>query len=141
MWLPLQSFGRVGLFLTLGVVGPWLMARLWARQRGSSYRPTLQSVFSRGELGLVSLGVATAVIWDVGAAPFSTALIYAVSFVVAAVGVAAAVAWVVIHCRAVGLGANDDAPRTFRESRNLAFLVFSVALVTEILLEHARGLR
>jgi hypothetical protein len=141
MWLPLQSFGRVGLFLTLGVLAPWIMAQLWARQRGASYRPTLQSVFNRGELGLVSLGVATAVIWDVGAAPFSAPLIYAMCFVVAAVGISAAVAWVVIHCRAVGLGANDDAPRTFRESRNLAFLAFSVALVTEILLEHARWVR
>jgi hypothetical protein len=60
---------------------------------------------------------------------------------VAAVGVAAASAWVITYCRAAGLGIRDDSPRTFRESRSLAFLTFSVALVTEILLAHAKVVR
>jgi hypothetical protein len=138
MWFPFLALGRVGLFLVLGIIGPWALARLWLARRGSSHRVTFTNLFGRGELGLVSLGLAAAVIWDVSEAPFPNPLIYAISFVVAAVGVAAASSWIITYCRAAGLGAHDDSARTFRESRSMAFLTFSVALVIEVLLEHAK---
>jgi hypothetical protein len=122
------------LYLGLGVLAPWLMTRAWAHQHQSSVKPRLKQLFQHGELGLVSLLLAISVIWDLQKSQFMPYTIALGSVFLAATGVMAGNVWIESYCRR-STGSPFHPERAWRDSSSLALLVFSLAIVTEILLD------
>ena len=124
----------MSLYLILGLYVPWFMARVWAHQHGSAVRPRLRQLFQEGELGLASLVLAASVIWDLKKSQYAPHTVALGSILLAFPAVMAAWVWIESYCRrSAGTPGNPD--RAWRDSRNLAFLVFSIAAVAEILLD------
>jgi hypothetical protein len=96
-------------------------------------QPRLRQLFQNGELGLVSLMLAISVIWDLQKSQFTSQTIALGSVFLAMSGIIAAV-WIESYCRR-STGTKFTPERAWRDSRNLALLVFSLAMVTEILLD------
>ena len=102
-----------------------------AQQR---FAAALRQVFQHGELGLVGLMLAISVIWDLQKSRFTSYTIALGSVFLAMSGIMAGAVWVEAYCRRC-TGIRFTSERAWRDSRNLALLVFSLALVTEILLD------
>src|SRR5881397_913912 len=110
-WMSVKWLLWISLYLVLGVFVPWATALAWAHQHGSDLRPRPRQLFQRGELGLVGLVL-----------------------VISVIGTMAGTVWIETYCRqSTGMASNDE--RAWRDSRNLALLVFSVVVVVEILLD------
>jgi hypothetical protein len=124
----------IGLYLVMGVLVPWATALSWAHQHGSVVRPRPRQLFQRGELGLVGLVVVISVIWNLLQSQFMQQTIALAAVLLAMMGTMAGDVWIETYCRQA-TGTACDSRRTWRDSRNLAFLVFSVAVVVEILLD------
>jgi hypothetical protein len=97
-------------------------------------QPRLRQLFQNGELGLVSLMLAISVIWDLQKSQFTSQTIALGSVFLAMSGIMAAAVWIESYCRR-STGTKFTPERAWRDSRNLALLVFSLAMVTEILLD------
>jgi hypothetical protein len=124
----------VGLYIVMGVLVPWATALSWAHQHGSELRPRVRQLFQRGELGLVGLVVVISVIWNLLQSQFMQQTIALAAVLLAVIGTMAGDVWIETYCRqSTGTACNSG--RTWRDSRNLMFLVFSMALVVEILLD------
>jgi hypothetical protein len=124
----------IGLYLVMGVLVPWATALSWAHQHGTEVRPRPRQLFQRGELGLVGLVVVISVIWNLLQSQFMPQTIAVAGVLLAVIGTMAGDVWIEDYCRqSTGTACNPE--RTWRDSRNLAFLVFSMALVIEILLD------
>lgn len=124
----------ISLYAGLGIVLPWCMTRAWANQHKSDLRPRVRQVFQYGELGLVGLMMAISVIWDLQKSGYTSYTIALGSVFLAMSGIMAGAVWVEAYCRR-NTGIRFTSDRAWRDSRNLALLVFSLALVTEILLD------
>ena len=124
----------IGLYLVMGVLVPWATALSWAHQHGTEVRPRPRQLFQRGELGLVGLVVVISVIWNLLQSQFMPQTIAVAAVLLALVGTMAGDVWIEDYCRQ-STGAASNPERTWRDSRNLAFLVFSMAIVVEILLD------
>ena len=124
----------IALYLILGIFLPWAMTRAWAHQHRSTVQPRLGQLFQNGELGLVSLMLAISVIWDLQKSLYSSYTIALGSVFLAMTGIMAGSVWVECYCRR-STGTRFSPERSWRDSRNLGLLVFSLALVTEILLD------
>jgi hypothetical protein len=124
----------VGLYEVLGIFVPWIMTRTWAHQQGIDLRPNPKQLFRDGTLGLVSLIVAISVIWDLQKSQYMPPAIALGSVVLAVLGIMAASVWIEAYCRQT-TRTRYSPQRAWRDSRSLAFVVFSVATVTEILLD------
>ncbi len=114
--------GRVGCRLSgsCGSVYTWSWAS-WCHGR-------------RPELGLVGLVVVISVIWNLLQSQFMPQTIAVAAVLLAVIGTMAGDVWIEDYCRqSTGTACNPE--RTWRDSRNLAFLVFSMALVVEVLLD------
>ena len=122
------------LYLCLGLLVPWVMTRAWAHQHHSAVQPRLRQLFQNGELGLVGLMLAISVIWDLQKSQFTSQTIALGSVFLAMSGIMAAAVWIESYCRR-STGTKFTPERAWRDSRNLALLVFSLAMVTEILLD------
>ena len=124
----------IGLYLVMGVFVPWATALSWAHQHGSELRPRPRQLFQRGELGLIGLVVVISVIWNLLQSQFMQQTIAVATVLLALIGTMAGDVWIEAYCRqSTGTACNHE--RTWRDSRNLAFLVFSMAVVVEILLD------
>lgn len=124
----------IGLYVVLGVLVPWATALSWAHQHGSEMRPRVRQLFQRGELGLVGLVVVISVIWNLLQSQFMQQTIALAAVLLAVIGTMAGDVWIESYCRqSTGTAWNSE--RTWRDSRNLAFLVFTMASVVEILLD------
>jgi hypothetical protein len=124
----------IGLYLVMGVLVPWAAALSWAHQHGTEVRPRPRQLFQRGELGLVGLVVVISVIWNLLQSQFMPQTIAVATVLLAVIGTMAGDVWIEDYCRqSTGTACNPE--RTWRDSRNLAFLVFSMALVVEVLLD------
>jgi hypothetical protein len=110
------------------------MTRTWANQHENTMRPRLRQVFQHGELGLVSLMLAISVVWDLEKSQYASYTIALGSVFLAMTGMMAGSVWVEAYCRRSS-GTHFTSERAWRDSRNLAVLVFSLSLVTEILLD------
>ena len=97
-------------------------------------RPRLKQIFQHGELGLVSSMLAISVIWDLQKSLYTSYTIALGSVFLALTGIMAGSVWVEAYCRR-STGTRFTSERAWRDSRNLTLLVFSLALVTEILLD------
>ena|ERR1700758_594799 len=133
-WTSAKWLGWIGLYLILGVLVPWIMTRTWAHHHGKKLRPTPSKLFEHGELGLVSLVLGISVIWDLQNSFYSPQTIALGSIFLAMSGIMAAAVWIESHCRQ-STATDNDPKRAWRDSRSLAFMVFSMAAVTEILLD------
>lgn len=140
-WIAAQWLWWMALYLILGVFVPWAMTRTWAHQHKHKVQCSPQKLFQRGELGIFGLVLAISVIWDLQRSQYPSLTIAIGSIILAASGMMAAAVWVESYCRET-TGTETDPKRIWRDSRALAFLVFSVAAVTEILLGRlARAVR
>ncbi len=133
-WTSAKWLLWIGLYVGLGILLPRVMTRAWAQQHNSTVRPGLRQVFEHGELGLVSLMLAISVIWDLQKSQYTSYTIALGSVFLALTGIMAGAVWVEAYCRR-STGIRFTSERAWRDSRNLALLVFSLALVTEILLD------
>jgi hypothetical protein len=85
-------------------------------------------------LGLPSLVLACSVIWNLLQSQFMPHTVALGSVIMGLSGIMAVSVWVETCCRQSSAG--DQRPeRAWRDSRNLALLVFSMAAVLEILLD------
>lgn len=133
-WMSLKWLLWISLYLILGVFVPWATSLAWAHQHGSALRPRPAQLFQRGELGLVGLVLGISVIWDLLQSQYMLHTRALGSVLLAVSGTMAGAVWIETYWRhATGMRWNPE--RAWRDSRNLAFLVFSVAAVIEILLD------
>lgn len=133
-WMSLKWLEWIALYLVLGVFVPWATSLAWAHQHGSSLRPRLPELFKRGEFGLVGLILAISVVWNLLQSSYTPQTRALGAALLAVVGTMSGTVWIETYCRqATGTICLDE--RTWRDSRNLALLVFSIAVVVEILLD------
>ena len=133
-WMSVKWLLWISLYLVLGVFVPWATALAWAHQHGSDLRPRPRQLFQRGELGLVGLVLVISVIWDLLQSQYMPQTRALGAVLLAVIGTMAGAVWIETSCRqSTGMASNPE--RAWRDSRNLAFLVFSVAVVVEILLD------
>jgi hypothetical protein len=124
----------MGLYLIPVVLFPWAISRAWVRQHGRPLPIGLKHLFGRGELGLLSLILASSVIWNLQQSQFMPHTIALGSILMALTGIMAASVWVEAYCRQQS-GVAWHPARAWRDSRNLALLVFSMSAVMEVLLD------
>lgn len=133
-WMSVKWLLWISLYLVLGVFVPWATALAWAHQHGSDLRPRPRQLFQRGELGLVGLVLVISVIWNLLQSQYMPQTRALGSVLLAVIGTMAGTVWIETYCRqSTGMASNDE--RAWRDSRNLALLVFSVVVVVEILLD------
>jgi hypothetical protein len=133
-WMAAKWLLWIVLYLTLGIGVPWAMTRAWAQQHQSTIQPGLKQLFQHGELGLVGLMLAISVIWDLQKSHYTPYTIALGSVFVATPGIMSGVVWVESYCRRA-TDTRFTVERAWRDSRNLSFLVFSLAFVAEVLLD------
>ena len=78
--------------------------------------------------------LAISVIWDLQRSQYTSYTIALGSVFLAMTGIMAGAVWIESYCRRF-TGIRFTSERAWRDSRNLALLVFSLAIVTEILLD------
>lgn len=122
------------LYGMMGIMVPWALVKAWIHQHGTGWKPGIREIFKQGELGLVGLILAASVIWDLQKSSFTFATVAVGSILLALSGIMAANVWVETYCRNATTTRHDPA-RSWRDSRNLALLVFSIAMVAETLLD------
>jgi hypothetical protein len=124
----------ISLYLILCVFVPWATSLAWAHQHGRDLRLRPKQLFERGELGLVGLVLGISVIWDLLQSQYMPQTRALGAVLLAVSGIMAWAVWIETYCRnSTGMRCNPE--RAWRDSRNLAFLVFSMAAVIEILLD------
>src|ERR1700686_3618134 len=133
-WISLKWLCWISLFMVLGVFVPWATSLACAPQHGINFRPRIRQLFQRGELGLVGLVLAISVIWNFLQSAYMPQTIAVGSVLLAVVGTMTGAVWIETYCRqTTGAVCRDE--RTWRDSRNLAFLVLTMAVVIEILMD------
>lgn len=133
-WGQLKWLLWISLYVTLGVFVPSFMTRAWAHRRRRSVSPHPKRLFQHGELGLASLWLAISVIWNLQASQLLPHTVALGSILLAFSGIMASAVWIESYCRQA-TGEGNDCTRAWRDSRNMTFLVLSMAAVTEILLD------
>jgi hypothetical protein len=133
-WMSLKWLLWISLYLILAFFVPWATSLTWAHQHGSALRPRPKQLFERGELGLVGLVLGISVIWDLLQSQYMPQTRALGSVLLAVSGIMAVAVWIETYCRR-STGMRCDSERAWRDSRNLALLVFSLAVVIEILLD------
>ena len=133
-WTSLKWLGWISLYLIPVVFLPWALSRAWVHQHGADLRLRPKQLFQRGELGLLGLILSSSVIWNLLQSQFTPYTIALGAVLMALAGTMAASVWVETYCRESGLKSSNP-KRAWRDSRNLALLVFTMAAVMEILLD------
>jgi len=133
-WISLKWLLWIGLYAIPVMFLPWASSRAWVHQHGSNLQLSPKQLFQRGELGLLSLILSSSVIWNLLQSQFMPHTIALGSVMLAVGGVMSVNVWVETYCRQ-STGTDWRAGRAWRDSRNLALMVFSVAAVLEIFLD------
>src|ERR1700757_1586642 len=133
-WNSMKWLIWAALYVIPAIVLPWAISRSWAHQHGKSVRASPKQLFDRGELGLFSLILASSVIWNLMQSQFMPHTIALASILMALGGIMALTVWIEAFCRRQS-GTDWRPERAWRDSRNLALLVFSMATVLQILLD------
>jgi hypothetical protein len=63
-WISLKWLLWIGLYAIPVMFLPWASSRAWVHQHGSTLQFSPKQLFQRGELGLLSLVLASSVIWN-----------------------------------------------------------------------------
>ena len=124
----------IALYLVPVILLPWAMAHSWNQQHDGAARFSPRDLLKRGELGLLSLVLASSVIWDLLQSQFTPHTRALASILLAVGGVMAVNVWIETYCRQHS-GTDWHPERAWRDSRNMALLVFSMAAVMQILLD------
>jgi hypothetical protein len=133
-WNSIKWLVWIALYLLPAFLLPWAVSRSWVQQRGGTVRYSPRQLFERGELGLMSLVLASGVIWDFLRSEFAPHTIAAGTVLLAMVGIMAMTVWVETYCRQHS-GTDWHPERAWRDSWSLGLFVFSMAAVMEILLD------
>jgi hypothetical protein len=133
-WNSFKWLMWIALYLIPAVLLPWAIARAWVHQHGKRVQFSPRQLFRRGELGLLSLILACSVTWDLFQSQFMPHTIALASIILALCGMMSVTVWVETYCRQQ-CGSDWHPTRAWRDSRNLALMVFSVAAVIEVLLD------
>lgn len=133
-WTSLKWLLWISLYVIPVVFLPWAISQAWVHQHGSQLAVRPKQLFQRGELGLISLVLAISVIWNLLQSQFMPHTIALASILLALSGIMAVNVWIETYCRQTS-GVRWTPTRAWRDSRNLALLVFSMAAVMEILLD------
>ena len=133
-WNSVKWLIWAALYVIPAIVLPWAISRSWAHQHGKSVQSSPKQLFDRGELGLFSLILASSVIWNLMQSQFMPHTIALASILMALGGIMALTVWIEAFCRRQS-GTDWRPERAWRDSRNLALLVFSMATVLQILLD------
>jgi hypothetical protein len=133
-WTSLKWLLWIALYGIPIVLLPWAISRAWMQQHGTTLQVRPKQLFQRGELGLVSLVIAISVTWNLLQSQFMPHTIALASILLALSGIMAMNVWIETYCRQ-GSGERWTPARAWRDSRNMALLVFSMAAVMEILLD------
>ena len=122
------------LYGTIAIGVPWALVNAWARRHGKSLQSNVSQVFGCGELGLIGLVLAASVIWDLQRCAFAFVTVTLGSALMALAGIMSANVWVEDYCRRL-TGTRNNPARSWRDARDLGLLVFSIAMVVEMLLD------
>lgn len=133
-WNSIKWLVWIALYVLPAFLLPWAVSRSWVQQRGGTVRYSPKQLFERGELGLMSLVLASGVIWDFLRSEFAPHTIAVGTVLLAMVGIMAMTVWVETYCRQHS-GTDWHPERAWRDSRSLGLFVFSMAAVMEILLD------
>lgn len=133
-WTSLKWLLWMGLYVIPVVFLPWATSRAWVDEHGNEIPAGPKQLFQRGELGLISLVLVSSAIWDLLQSQFMPHTVALASVLLALGGIMAVNVWVETYCRHSS-GERCSAGRAWRDSRNLALMVFSMVAVVEILLD------
>ena len=133
-WPSLKWLLWIGLYAIPILFLPWITARAWVRRHKTEVAVGSRQMFQRGELGLMGLVLACSVIWSLLQSQFAPITIAAASILVALCGIMSLDVWVEGYCRQ-STGSSWTPSRAWRDSRNMALLVFTIAAVLEIMLD------
>ena len=133
-WTSLKWLFWIGLYLLPVVFLPLAISRSWGQQHGHPQKFRLKELFERGELGLLSLVLASSVVWNLLQSQFVPHTIALASMTVAVLGIMSLTVWVETYRRRQS-GSDWRPQRAWRDSRNLALLTLSMAGVMQILLD------
>ncbi len=133
-WNSIKWVVWIALYVIPVFLLPWAVSRSWIHQRGGTVRYSPRQLFERGELGLLSLVLASGAIWDLLRSGFAPHTIAFGAVLLAMGGVMAMTVWVETYCRQHS-GTDWHPERAWHDSRSLALFVFSMAAVAEILLD------
>jgi hypothetical protein len=126
----------VGINIAIGVFGPVIVGRTFVRYNKSKPSITLRQFYAKGELGLASLLIALSVIVDVNKSHSSPPVRQMMIPCLSIFAFASALVWAIPLCNSVAK-VSVDWKKVWRDSWRVAVVVFSVGLVTEVLLELA----
>jgi hypothetical protein len=130
-WFPILSW--IGINVG-GVFAPVLVARAFFYYSLKRPPVALNEFYGRGELGLISLLLSLTVIVDVLKSDQSGLLVRIMAWSIAIFGLFAGGQWATALCIDKA-GQIVDWKRLWRDSKVLAWAVFAIGIVTEILLE------
>lgn len=133
-WSSIKWLLWISLYAIPMVFLPWALSRAWADQHGKDLNFAPKQLFRRGELGIVSLILAMSVIWNLLESQFMPHTMALGSVILALAGIMAVSVWVETYCRQSS-GTDWRPERAWKDSKDLAFFVFSMAAVMEILLD------
>jgi hypothetical protein len=134
VWYSIKWLLWIGLTLIPTLFLPWALSRTWVHQHRVELEASPRKLFVRGELGLISAILAGSVIWNLLQSEFVLHTIALGSILLAFSGIMALTVWVECYCRESSREMCEPG-RIWRDSRDLALCVLSVATVVQILLD------
>jgi hypothetical protein len=133
-WNSMKWLVWMGLYLIPAIILPMAISRSWVHQHGRAVQFNPKNLFERGELGLFSLILSSSVIWNLMQSQYMPHTIALASIIMVLGGIMALTVWIEAYCRRQS-GTDWHPARAWKDSRNLALLVFSMAAVLQVLLD------
>jgi hypothetical protein len=128
----------IGINIVLGIFAPVIVGRSFTQFNVKPPKITLRQFYSKGELAFASLLIALSVIVDVIKSNFNASTIQLVVGFLAVFALISAETWAIPLCNEL-VKAEVKWSKVWRRSWLVAVMVFSICVVTEILLERAKG--
>jgi hypothetical protein len=128
----------IGINIVLGIFAPVIVGRSFTQFNVKPPKITLRQFYSKGELAFASLLIALSVIVDVIKSNFNASTIQSVVGFLAVFALISAETWAIPLCNEL-VKAEVKWSKVWRRSWLVAVMVFSICVVTEILLERAKG--
>jgi hypothetical protein len=116
------------------ILVPRALVHAWTHQYGKGLKPKIHEIFQRGELGMLSMVFSTAAIWNLQRSSFTFASVAIGSVLLGVSGVMGVNVWVEHYCRSA-TAYRLSPGRSWKDSRDIALLVFSIATVVEMLID------
>ena len=124
----------IGINIVLGVFGPLIIGYLFVDLTVAPPKLALRTFYGKGELAFGSLLIALSVIVDVRKSNFGLRTVQLIIGALAVFGFIAAQTWAVPLCVDLVATGKVEWDKVWKRSWIVALLIFSVGIVTEILL-------